>query len=147
MSRNAMRRSYIRGLQYGPGAAGVTAVDNPHQFKKIGAVAKHLSAYNFEGCIGAQHYPHCTQYRGERQYFPSYVFSECAAGTEPYCTACRVLQCGGERNRSAGDVLARLEAAGPGSLGRHVLGAFLASVQTEGRAYHHLACVRFCVQS
>ena len=55
--------SYIQGLQFGPGAAGVTAKDNPHNFKKIGSVAKHLSAYNFEGCIGAHQYPYCEQYR------------------------------------------------------------------------------------
>lgn len=55
--------AYIQGLQYGPGAAGVTAADNPRGYKKIGSVAKHLSAYNFEGCIGHQRYPYCTQYR------------------------------------------------------------------------------------
>ena len=55
--------AYIRGLQYGPGAAGVTAADNPRNLKKIGSVAKHLSAYNFEGCVGSEIYPHCTLYR------------------------------------------------------------------------------------
>jgi beta-glucosidase len=55
--------AYIQGLQYGPGAAEVTMADNPRGYKKIGSVAKHLSAYNFEGCIGHQRYPYCTQYR------------------------------------------------------------------------------------
>lgn len=59
----ALGQAYIHGLQYGPGVAGVTAAMNPKGFKKIGSVAKHLSAYNFEGCIGDEHYPHCTQYR------------------------------------------------------------------------------------
>ena len=40
--------AYIEGLQYGPGAAEVSAADNPHGYKKIGSVAKHLSADNFE---------------------------------------------------------------------------------------------------
>ena len=39
---------YIEGLQYGPGAAEISAADNPPGYKKIGSVAKHLSAYNFE---------------------------------------------------------------------------------------------------
>ena len=50
-------------LQYGPGVAGVTAAMNPSGHKKVGSVAKHLSAYNFEGCIGEERYPHCDQYR------------------------------------------------------------------------------------
>ena len=56
-----MGKAYIRGLQYGPGAAGVTAEMNPLGYKKIGSVAKHLSTYNFDGCIGGERYPHCTQ--------------------------------------------------------------------------------------
>ena len=48
-------QAYIRGLQFGPGAAGVSAADNPRGYKKIGSVAKHLSAYNFEGCVGMEH--------------------------------------------------------------------------------------------
>ena len=56
-------KAYIRGLQYGPGAAGVTPEQNPRGLKKVGSVAKHLSAYNFEGCVGDENYPHCSQYR------------------------------------------------------------------------------------
>ena len=52
--------AYMQGMQYGAGAAGVT---DHRGYKKIGAVAKHLSAYNFEGCIGDEMYPQCTQYR------------------------------------------------------------------------------------
>ena len=55
--------SYVRGLQYGPGVAGVTAAHNPRGLKKVGSVAKHLSAYNFEGCIGHDIYPNCSIYR------------------------------------------------------------------------------------
>ena len=58
-----MGKAYIRGLQYGPGAAGVTPEQNPRGLKKVGSVAKHLSAYNFEGCVGDENYPHCSQYR------------------------------------------------------------------------------------
>ena len=43
--------------------AGVTPAENPRGYKKIGSVAKHLSAYNFEGCVGSERYPNCTRYR------------------------------------------------------------------------------------
>ena len=56
-------RAYIAGLQYGPGVENVTVATNPRGYRKIGSVAKHLAAYNFEGCIGNHNYPNCPKYR------------------------------------------------------------------------------------
>ncbi len=56
-------RAYIDGLQHGPGVANVTPATNPRNYRKVGSVAKHLAAYNFEGCIGDHNYPDCPKYR------------------------------------------------------------------------------------
>jgi beta-glucosidase-like glycosyl hydrolase len=52
--------AYVHGMTTGPGAANVTSAEG---FSKVGAVAKHAAAYNFEGCVGHENYPNCSQYR------------------------------------------------------------------------------------
>ena len=59
----SLGQSYIAGMQYGPGAAAITPDQNPRGLKKMGSAAKHFAAYNFEGCVGHEQYPHCSQYR------------------------------------------------------------------------------------
>ena len=56
----ALGAAYVRGMTAGPGAANVT---HARGYLKVGAVAKHAAAYNFEGCGGRQRYPNCSAYR------------------------------------------------------------------------------------
>ena len=112
----------MQGMQYGAGAAGVT---DHRGYKKIGAVAKHLSAYNFEGCIGDEMYPQCTQYR---EFFnvnykppatpPQRDFFELLQASLTECSVVFSGDCG--RAGFTGDLLAGLETPRAGSVRRDV---------------------------